>query len=587
MPHFILPMDPRMADETSQPSIEDLRAALEYTDQGITLFDAELRLVVCNRRFLDLMGYPEAMGAPGTPFERFLRFNVEQGEYGAGDAEQQVRERLELARRFQPHRIERRRPDGTVLEIIGRPLPEGGFVTTYTDVTEQRAAAEVIQRARDELDLRVEQRTAELRQHEKVLAEQTRALSVTLEHMTQGISLADQDLRLKVCNRRFLELMEFPPQMGRLGTPFEAFIRYNAERGEYGPGDIDAQVAERVALARQMRPHRFERTRPDGTVLEITGRPLDGGGFVTTYTDVTERHRSQQRLHAILDTSPVGAVIWRLSDRRIVYSNQRFAAMSGRTVEELLDTRIVSRHVVPAEGEQLIERFCDGAVVKDVEIEFRGSFGNSFWGLTTFERFEYQNEACVLEWVYDFTELHHVRTTLEHLAQHDPLTDLANRRLLQEHLDRTLAGAARRDGIVAVVFLDLDGFKPLNDRYGHDFGDWVLCEMAMRLKDVLRRSDLAARIGGDEFAVVLDDLKSVEDVRAMATRLLETLSAPYQRDERRVQLGASIGVAINDAVDSDVDTLLRCADRAMYRAKREGRGCCVFFDPAVDGAIAN
>lgn len=574
-----------MVEESLNDSVESLREALEYIDQGITVFDGDLRLVICNRRFLEMMGYPQAMGTPGTTFEAFTRLNCERGEYGTGDVETLVRERVLLARRFQPHRFERTRPDGTVLEVIGRPLPQGGFITTYSDVTEQRRAAEAIRQARDELDARVERRTTELEQRKRDLEEKSEALRVTLEHMTQGITLADPELRMKVFNRRFLELMDFPEEMTEVGTPFAAFIRYNAERGEYGPGDVESQIAERVELAQQMQPHKFERVRPDGTVLEITGQPLPEGGFVTTYTDVTERYHSQARLHAILDTSPSGAVIWRLSDQRIVYSNQRFATLCGRTVEDLLDTRILNRYRAPTEGERLIERFLGGDVIRDEEIEFRGPFGNSFWGLSTFERFEYQNEPCVLEWVYDFTELHEIRTTLEHLAQHDPLTGLANRRLLQEHLDRTLASAARRDVTVAVLFLDLDGFKQLNDRYGHDFGDWVLTEIASRMVSVLRRSDLAARIGGDEFAVVLDDLKDVDDIQLMANRLLEVISAPCERNDKRVELGASIGMALNAHKHSDAETLLRFADRAMYRAKREGKGRSLFFDPLIDGIL--
>jgi len=556
---------------------------LEYVEQGITVFDADLCLVGCNQRFIQMMGYPQEMVEPGTPFEHFLRFNTAHSEYGDGDAEAQVRERLELARKFQPHRFERVRPDGTVLEIIGRPLPEGGFVTTYTDITDRRSAEQEIREARDELDRRVELRTAELRQRERELAEQTEALTVTLEHMTQGITLANPEMKLKVCNHRFLELMKFPDQMGKVGTPFEAFIRYNAERGEYGPGDIEAQVAERVDLARQMRPHRFERVRPDGTVLEIAGQPLIAGGFVTTYTDVTEQHHSNDRLRAILDTSPIGVVIWRLNDYHIVYSNRRFAAMTGRKVEELLDTRITNRHWSPADSVQRIERFKSGHAIQNAEIQYVGSHGAHFWGLTTLERFQYQNESCVLEWVYDFTELHDVRATLEHMAQHDPLTDLANRRLLQDRLDRTLASANRRGGLVGLLFLDLDGFKPLNNAYGHAFGDSVLKEVAGRLNTCLRRSDLAARIGGDEFAMVIDDLQSPEAAAAMADRLLEVLSMSFVREERQVQIGASIGLVLNDVPDNDAETLLRYADCAMYRAKREGKGRRVMYDPSIDG----
>ncbi len=572
-----------MKEKSTDPTLKQIREVLEYVEQGITVFDADLRLVVCNQRFIDMMGYPQEMMEPGTSFEQFLRFNVTHGEYGEGDVESLVRERLELARQFQPHRFERTRPDGTVLEIIGRPLPRGGFVTTYTDITEQRTAAEALRQARDELDQRVEQRTAELRQRERELAEQTEALTVTLEHMTHGITLVDPEMKLKVYNRRFLELMEFPERMGELGTPFEAFIRYNAERGEYGPGDIETQVTERVELARQMRAHRFERVRPDGTVLEIAGQPLAAGGFVTTYTDVTEQRHNNDRLRAILDTSPIGVVIWRLDDYHIVYSNRRFAAMTGRKVDELLDTRITNRHWSPTDSAQRIERFKLGKAVQNAEIQYVGPHGAHFWGLTTLERFQYQNEPCVLEWVYDFTELHDVRATLEHMAQHDPLTDLANRRLLQDHLDRTLASANRRGGLVGLLFLDLDGFKPLNDAYGHAFGDSVLKEVADRLDTCLRRSDLAARIGGDEFAMVIDDLQSPEAAYAMADRLLEVLSMSFVREDRKVQLGASIGLVLNNLPDSDAETLLRYADRAMYRAKREGKGRCVMFDPSIDG----
>ncbi len=121
-------------------------------------------------------------------------------------------------------------------------------------------------------------------------------LEATLENTDQGISMVDAELTMVAFNQRFLELLEFPPERFSPGDPFEKFIRYNAERGEYGPGDVEAQVRERVALAARAEHHRFTRTRPDGTVLEIRGRPLPGGGFVTTYTDITETHRLSQQL---------------------------------------------------------------------------------------------------------------------------------------------------------------------------------------------------------------------------------------------------------------------------------------------------
>ena len=129
------------------------------------------------------------------------------------------------------------------------------------------------------------------------LSEKTAILEATLNNVDQGISFADTDLNLVTFNQRFLELLEFPLDRFKPGDPFEYFIRYNAERGEYGPGDIDAQVRERVDLASKFQTHHFERERPDGTVIEIRGNVLpDGQGFVTTYLDVTDRKRAEKKL---------------------------------------------------------------------------------------------------------------------------------------------------------------------------------------------------------------------------------------------------------------------------------------------------
>ncbi len=127
----------------------------------------------------------------------------------------------------------------------------------------------------------------------------------SLDHLHEAISIFDRGLRLLVWNRRFVELLDFPPDMMRVGLPFAEVIGYNARRGEYGPGDPEVQVAERVLLARRFQSHCFERTRPNGTVLEIRGQPIAGGGFITVYEDITERKRAEAELresHEQLET---------------------------------------------------------------------------------------------------------------------------------------------------------------------------------------------------------------------------------------------------------------------------------------------
>jgi PAS domain S-box-containing protein len=143
---------------------------------------------------------------------------------------------------------------------------------------------------------------AELKRRERELAKQKRILETTLDNIDQGITMVDEQLRTIALNRRFLELLGFPPESFARGFHMREAFRFNAERGEYGPGDVEAQVRQRLELARRFEPHAFERTRPDGTVIAIRGRPLAGGrGFVTTYSDVTEQRRAEAALRQARD----------------------------------------------------------------------------------------------------------------------------------------------------------------------------------------------------------------------------------------------------------------------------------------------
>jgi len=136
----------------------------------------------------------------------------------------------------------------------------------------------------------------EARRAEQALRHSKAMLDDTLEYMEHGISLVDSNLIMLATNRRFFELLDFPPSLAAPGTPFSAFLRHNAARGDYGPGDIEEQVRSRIAMAARFEPHMFERTRPDGTVIEIRGMPVPGRGFVTTYTDITKRAKAEREL---------------------------------------------------------------------------------------------------------------------------------------------------------------------------------------------------------------------------------------------------------------------------------------------------
>lgn len=173
------------------------------------------------------------------------------------------------------------------------------------------------------------------------------------------------------------------------------------------------------------------------------------------------------------------------------------------------------------------------------------------------------------------------RAELSHMAHHDQLTGLPNRKLLADRMKQAQARAQRNSSRMAVLFLDLDGFKPINDDYGHEAGDIALSMVAERLSAAIRREDTLARVGGDEFVILLSDLNERADESAVkvAEKCLAAFAAPFQLPEGACMLGTSIGIALGDG-HSDPDRLLIAADQAMYRAKEAGRGRYAIAQPA-------
>lgn len=179
------------------------------------------------------------------------------------------------------------------------------------------------------------------------------------------------------------------------------------------------------------------------------------------------------------------------------------------------------------------------------------------------------------------------QATLEQMAYYDALTGLPNRRLLLDRLGQAIAVADRTGTSLAVCYVDLDDFKPVNDRFGHATGDTLLQAVAQRLRTATRASDTVSRWGGDEFTLLLNGLAGTTEGEESVTRILQAIAAPYQVGEHRVALSASIGVAVYPLNEVNGDTLLRNADHAMYIAKQRGRNGYQFFDPATNGISSN
>jgi diguanylate cyclase (GGDEF)-like protein/PAS domain S-box-containing protein len=185
----------------------------------------------------------------------------------------------------------------------------------------------------------------------------------------------------------------------------------------------------------------------------------------------------------------------------------------------------------------------------------------------------------------DITPMMEHNKQLEHIAHFDALTELPNRVLLADRMQQAIAQCQRRNQFVAVAYLDLDGFKTINDSHGHDVGDQLLIALAGRMKSTLRDGDTLARIGGDEFVAVLVDLASVAECEPVLRRLLQVAAEKIQVGDKQVQVSASIGVTVYPLDGSDPDLLMRHADQAMYQAKQSGKNRFQLFDLEHDEAI--
>jgi diguanylate cyclase (GGDEF)-like protein len=181
----------------------------------------------------------------------------------------------------------------------------------------------------------------------------------------------------------------------------------------------------------------------------------------------------------------------------------------------------------------------------------------------------------------DMTDRKRLEAQLLHDALHDSLTGLANRILFRDHVERALAKRRRGRTSVAVLFLDLDDFKVINDSNGHRAGDRVLVEIARRLAEAIRADDVAARQGGDEFTVLLNGVRDADEAVATAERLLQELRRPIAIDGRSIAVGGSIGIALAGGRDAVTDDLLAHADAAMYEAKAQGKDRLAIFEPSM------
>lgn len=419
-------------------------ALLDRMPDGLMVCAPDGRIQWVNESFVLMYGLRDAAAAVSAWFEAVYAMAWAGCSGPEAALCQSGRQTLRENLRFVGAPFELPLPGNRFCRVIARPADDGSVFYAHVDVSELRRQQQKLAQA---------ERTA--RESAAQLARKSALLQATLEGMEQGIAMINTEGVVEFYNQHILDLLDLPRELLDRRPTLAEVIRYQWAHNEF-EGVSEALGADLAADAEAPSLRNYERTRPNGRILEVRSLPVGGAGMLRTYTDVTERRLHEQRI--------------------------------------------------------------------------------------------------------------------EHLASHDSLTGLLNRAKFIDCLASEVALARRTSSVFAVLYLDLDGFKPINDRHGHAVGDGVLVWVARVLGRVARESDFVARLGGDEFAVLQRGITQHDQALRLAGRLVQALSEPFLLDGLALQIGASVGVALYPEHGASPETLLVSADKAMYAAKAGQRG---------------
>ena len=475
--------------------------------------------------------------------------------------------------------------------------------------------------------------TAALRRQERAASERDQArmtLENAIEAMADGFVIWDQNDRLVTCNGRYRELYARISPLMVPGVSYRDVLSHGARSGQYPEADgrVDLFLSQTMAWHRSD-GGALERRLPDGTWLLITDRRMANGCVVGMRTDITAVKQAQNDLAAAHDLARVAmmevqqqnsvltereealesqylrfdaalnnmshGLLMADAGQKIIVCNRRFFDLFGIEAAEApagLATMALFDHIKtrPGSDAKLVENICrrQSELAAERRSETFVVHGADGRALSVAQQ-PMDDDGWVATYE-DVTQHHSVERQVRFLAHHDPLTGLANRALFNLQITEALQALGEPGKDIpptgcALLYLDLDRFKDVNDTLGHPVGDALLEAVASRLLACLGPQDFVARLGGDEFAVACRSPEPERAGSALSTTIIASLGAPYTIADRTVSVGVSIGIALASPTDRDADTLLRRADMALYSAKASGRGVFRVFEPDMEAAI--
>ncbi|WP_428528959.1 PAS-domain containing protein [Roseibium sp.] len=456
------------------------------------------------------------------------------------------------------------------LRVNARPIAQGGdyaldgVVVSLTDITETKRQANTLQGIFD--------------------------------NFPGGVAHYSDNFQLASYNDEFGKLLGYPADMLRQKLHILDYLKFSAERGDYGPGDPEKLALEKFRLNSPSKAYSYERQNADGRYLEVRYTPLPAGGSIFNFFDVTDRKEMEKtlaeserlardrlaELEAVLGNMRQGVSVFD-KDGKLILWNQQYLDIFRKPYGEVREG-VSLIDLLQAEKDR-------GDFDGDVEEHYKSLYEKLSRGEVVRSKFTHPDGKVIGVvhaplpdggWIgthEDITLREEAAARITHAAHHDDLTGLANRALFTARLQEALLDAQMQGTGGHLLLLDLDRFKPVNDTYGHDVGDELLCQVAQRFKECVRATDLVARIGGDEFAIILQGGGPGEPwVTEIAERLVAALNEPFDVFAHNVSIGISLGISYIGADAASIESLQKKADIALYEVKQNGRNGFRFYE---------
>ncbi|TFV41378.1 EAL domain-containing protein [Bradyrhizobium niftali] len=557
----------RLSEEGARATAyaERFDTALNNMSHGLCFFDQEQRLIVCNRQYLEIYDLDPEVVRPG------MRLNdIVDLRYSAGSAPKMSKGEYLVWRNSAPviaqssdRTVEL--TNGRVVRIRHRPMEGNGWVATHEDISE---------RYRTEAALADAKASAE---KAEVAARAAHThLTEALDVVPEGLAVYDKNDRLILWNRQYAEFYEASREVLVSGTSFEQILRGGLARGQYpeAAGREEEWLAQRMAH-HQLPRHSHEQHLAGDRWVRVEERRTVDGGSIGVRIDITDLKRREASFRLLFEENPLPMWVADGKTRQLLAVNGAMCRHYGYAREALL---AMSEHQLECED-------LHGRGEPDYALHIT-SDGEAIQVVIESRPLVYDGRAAYMSVAFDVTDRNRAQEKISYLACHDALTELPNRAALDQHLADAVARAQATDNGFAVLCIDLDHFKEINDVFGHAIGDAVLRETSRRLQDAAQGS-YVARVGGDEFIGIADQLPLSASAELLATRMRAQFGRPIEVDGHALKIDLCVGVALFPRDADNTVSLLANADAALYRAKHEGRGAIRLFTSAMDQQLRN